>query len=47
MAKLDQAWVFEGYSATQSRIVITGVQHDFENIKLAPEPEAGAEVMRQ
>ena len=44
---MDQAWVFEGCSVTQSRIIITGVQHDFENIKLAPEPEAGAEVMRQ
>lgn len=47
VAELDQAWLFEGYSATQSRIIIIGVQHDFENIKLAPEPEAGAEVMRQ
>jgi Pyruvate/2-oxoacid:ferredoxin oxidoreductase delta subunit len=47
VAEMDQAWVFEGYSANQSRIIITGVQHDFENIKLAPEPEAGAEVMRQ
>ena len=47
VAELDQAWIFEGYFATQSRIIITGVQHDFENIKLAPEPEAGAEVMRQ
>ena len=44
---MDQAWVFAGYTVSQSRIIVTGVQHDFENIKLAPEPEAGAEVMRQ
>ena len=47
VAELDQAWVFEGYSTNKSRIIITGVQHDFENINRAPEPEAGAEVMRQ
>ena len=47
VAEMDQAWVFDGYTVSQSRIIVTGVQHDFENIKLAPEPEAGAEVMRQ
>ena len=46
VAEMDQAWVFEGCSVTQSRIIITGVQHDLK-LKLAPEPEAGAEVMRQ
>ena len=47
VAEMNQTWVFEDYEVTQSRIIVTGVQHDFENIKLAPNPEAGAEVMRQ
>jgi len=29
VAELDQAWVFEGNSANQSRIIITGIKHDF------------------
>lgn len=47
VAKMDPDWVFEGYEVSQSRVVMAGVQHDFEAICQAPRPQAGAEVMRQ
>ncbi|MFW8635470.1 4Fe-4S dicluster domain-containing protein [Cribrihabitans pelagius] len=47
VADMQEAWVFEGQEVTQSRIIVLGVQHDYVEIAKAPEPEAGAEVIRQ
>ncbi|MEX3008961.1 4Fe-4S dicluster domain-containing protein [Hoeflea sp. TYP-13] len=44
---LDRDWLFEGQDTPFANIIIVGVQHDFETISAAPEPSAGAEVMRQ
>lgn len=40
-------WAFEGVEITYRNIVILGFQHDYDNIKTAPKPSAGLEVMRQ
>ncbi|MGR3760271.1 4Fe-4S dicluster domain-containing protein [Roseobacteraceae bacterium NS-SX3] len=47
VAEMECAWVFEGHEVPQSRIIVLGVQHDYGEIAKAPEPEAGAEVIRQ
>ncbi|MDJ0629797.1 MAG: 4Fe-4S dicluster domain-containing protein [Rhodobacter sp.] len=47
VAEMDPNWVFEGHDIPQSRVIIAGVQHEFSAISQAPEPKAGAEVMRQ
>ncbi|MFW8595301.1 4Fe-4S dicluster domain-containing protein [Cribrihabitans neustonicus] len=47
VAEMRADWVFEGQQVTQSRIIVLGVQHDYAEIAKAPEPEAGAEVIRQ
>lgn len=47
VAEMSPDWVFEGYSVPQSRIVMLGVQHDFDAISQAPDVPAGAEVTRQ
>lgn len=40
-------YVLEGHDAPESRIVVIGVAHDYDEISLAPEIRAGAEVVRQ
>jgi epoxyqueuosine reductase QueG len=40
-------WVFEGYEVSHRWIIMLGVAHDYEQMKHAPEPQAGAEVVRQ
>ena len=47
VAEMDSAWVFEGQQITQSRVIVAGVQHDYDRISLAPAPQAGAEVIHQ
>lgn len=47
VAQMDPDWVFEGYEIAQSRVIVTGVQHDYTEIAKAPDAHAGAEVMRQ
>lgn len=47
VAEMDPAWVFEGYDIAQSRVIVAGVQHHYDEISKAPAPQAGAEVMRQ
>lgn len=47
VAELRPEWVFDHHEVTQSRVIVLGVQHDYDEISKAPNPEAGGEVMRQ
>ena len=47
VAEMKDDWVFEGYTVPQSRIIVLGVQHDYDAIAQAPDVPAGAEVLRQ
>lgn len=47
VAAMDPAWVFEGHEVAQSRVIVLGVQHAYENISLAPDHTAALEVLRQ
>ena len=40
-------WVYEGASLNFQWAIMLGVAHDYEQMKTAPEPTAGAEVVRQ
>ena len=47
VAEMNAAWLFEGGTVSETRVIIAGVQHDYDRIATAPLPEAGAEVMVQ
>ena len=47
VAEMRDDWVYEGRQVSRSRIVVIGVQHDYDVISQAPDVEAGAEVTRQ
>ncbi len=47
VAPVDPAWVYEGQQVTQSRVVVLGLAHDYDQIATAPAASAGAEVVRQ
>ncbi|MZR13374.1 4Fe-4S dicluster domain-containing protein [Maritimibacter sp. DP07] len=47
VAEMSPEWVFEGHEISQSRVIMLAVRHDHERLSQAPEPEAGAEVVRQ
>ena len=47
IAAMRPEWVFHGYAVTQRWIVMIGVAHDYQEIRLAPEDSAAAEVVRQ
>jgi Pyruvate/2-oxoacid:ferredoxin oxidoreductase delta subunit len=47
VAEMRDEWVFEGHEIPQSRVIVLGVQHDYDAISQAPAPEAGGEVIRQ
>ncbi|MFC6582575.1 (Fe-S)-binding protein [Sulfitobacter aestuariivivens] len=48
VAQMQPEWVYQHREeVTQSRVIIVGVQHDYDTIATAPDPEAGAEVMQQ
>ncbi len=47
VAEMRPEWVFEGFEIAQSRVLMFGVQHDYDTLAQAPEPNAGLEVMRQ
>lgn len=47
VARLDEAWLYDGMSSDFAWVIVLGVQHDYEQISKAPEPEAGGEVIRQ
>ena len=40
-------WTFDGYELKRKWIIMIGVAHDYEQIKKAPDNDAGAEVIRQ
>jgi ferredoxin len=46
-AVMREDWIYEGAEVPQSRIVVVGVQHDYDRIAEAPDVPAGAEVLRQ
>ena len=46
-AVMRDDWVYEGAEVPQSRIIVLGVQHDYDRIAQAPDVPAGAEVLRQ
>lgn len=47
VAEMDPAWVLEGHAIPFSRVIVLAVAHDYAEIATAPEPRAGAEVVRQ
>lgn len=47
VAEMRPDWVFEGHEILQSRVIMIGVQHDYDELSAAPDPAAGLEVMRQ
>lgn len=47
VAEMDRAWVYEGHEIAESRVIVLGVQHDYDRIQSAPDVPAGAEVLRQ
>ena len=47
VTKFKSIWCFKGVKVFFKNIVILGFKHNYENIKLAPLPEGGLEVMRQ
>lgn len=47
VAVMDQAWAYADRVVPEARVIMLGVQHDYDRISQAPEPTAGAEVIRQ
>ena len=47
VAEMCPDWVFEGHEINESRVIMLGVQHDYDEIRSAPDPQAGLEVMTQ
>jgi epoxyqueuosine reductase QueG len=44
---MNAAWIYEGAQVSQRTILVLGFAHDYAAIATAPEPTAGAEVIRQ
>jgi len=47
VAEMQPEWAYAGHDISQSRVIIAGVQHDYDEISYAPEPRGGVEVMAQ
>lgn len=47
VAEMNRDWAYDGVEVPQSRVIVLGVQHDYDVIKTAPEDTAGLEVVRQ
>lgn len=47
VAAMRAEWTFEGCDVPERTIIVIGVQHAYDAIAEAPEPRAGAEVIRQ
>lgn len=47
VARMDPAWVYAGEHVAEANIIVLGFHHDDAAIATAPEPTAGAEVIRQ
>ena len=47
VAEMNSDWTYAGHHVPQSRVIVAGVQHDYDEISQAPDASAGAEVMVQ
>ncbi len=47
VAEMRSEWLYEGKTTDFKKVVMLGVQHDFEKLKSAPERVAGTDVTRQ
>lgn len=47
VTEMNQDWVYEGHNVSQSRVIIIGVMHDYDELRTAPDPKAGIEVVSQ
>jgi epoxyqueuosine reductase len=47
VAKIKQEWIYEGRTVEFTHVVILAIQMAYEEMTAAPEPTAGAEVVRQ
>ena len=47
VAQMQADWVYDGHNIPWSRVVMLGVQHDFDRIRTAPDDAAGLEVVHQ
>ena len=47
VAEMNADWAYEGQDVPQKRVIVLGVQHDYEEIKIAPDWQSGMEVVRQ
>lgn len=47
VARIQPNWVFQHHTITQSTVIMIGVQHDYDEIRTAPDPQAGLEVVTQ
>ncbi|MFY9209849.1 MAG: 4Fe-4S dicluster domain-containing protein [Aestuariivita sp.] len=47
VAEMNPDWAYQGQTVPQSRVIVVGVQHDYDIMRTAPEHTAGLEVVRQ
>lgn len=47
VAEMHPDWIYEGHAILFKTVIMIGVQHVYDEIKTAPEPRAGLEVMTQ
>jgi ferredoxin len=47
VAEMNSDWAYEGEDVSYSRVIVLGVQHDYDSIRTAPEDAAGMEVLTQ
>lgn len=47
VAAMHPDWIVDGHAVAQSRVIMIGVVHDYDEISKAPDPQAGLEVMAQ
>lgn len=47
VAEMSPDWAYEGVEVSQNRVIVIGVQHNYDEIAQAPEVAAGLEVMEQ
>lgn len=47
VARLQEDWLYDGQQSEFTWVIVLGVQHAYDEIRKAPEPEAGGEVIRQ
>ena len=47
VAEMNPDWAYAGVTIPQSRVIVVGVQHDYDRISTAPDWPAGREVLEQ